>query len=244
MNSKVVTVYDDEPRAGTFLIAQGFERDHFKVLRLVEKYKERFLRLENNKRLSKSLITSKVPAKKAGRPIEEYMLNETQTIFLGTLFRNTDLVLDFKERLASDFVKAKTKLQALETHKEAPVYKMLRDAGKIVRKQTTDEMQLFIEYAKSQGSGNAERYYGNFTKMMNSLLFIAEGKYKNLREVMSIQQLMTVSSADQIINKGLNLGMKNGKFYKDIYKDIKANVILFADIHGQSEVIATQLYIE
>ncbi|GAG40190.1 unnamed protein product, partial [marine sediment metagenome] len=101
MVKDIVRNYNGEARAGTFLIAQGFERDHFKLMRLVEKYEVRFLRLDN-KRLSKSLIMQSVSAKKAGRPVKEYLLNEGQVIFLGTLFRNTnDIVLDFKETRAN-----------------------------------------------------------------------------------------------------------------------------------------------
>jgi len=77
--------------------------------------------------------------------------------------------------------------------------------------------------------------------MMNGMLFIAEGKFKNLRDVMSTKQLMTVSSAEQIINRGLTIGMRNNVFYKDIYKDVKARVFQFADLHGKSEVIQQAL---
>ena len=222
MQKDIVRIHDEEPRAGTFLIAKGFDREHSKIVRLISKYKDRFLRLENNKRPSKALIIQKVSTKTAGRPVEEYLLNEQQTIFLGSLLRNTDIVLDFKERLAGDFVKLKKKLNGLEKSKKTDSYQLTRSAGKIIRKKTTDEMKLFVEYAESQGSKSANRYYSNITRMMNGLLFIVEGKFKNLRDVMTIYQLMTVSSAEQIIDKGLRDGMKNKLYYKDIYKDIKS----------------------
>lgn len=244
MVNEIVSLHDDEPRAGTFLISQGFNREHNEVLRLINKHQERFFRLENNKSFSKRFIVHKVPSKTAGRPVEEYLLNEQQTIFLGSIFRNTDLVLDFKERLANDFVHIKKSLSALREHKHNPSYQITRDAGKLVRKQTTDEMQRFVEYAESQGSNNAYRYYTLITKMMNGLLFIVEGKYKNLREVMSTQQLMTVSSAEQIIDRGLRNGINKKMFYKEIYKDVKSKVMIFAELHGQSHVIDDCLRIE
>ena len=42
MKLNVVKIIDDEPRAGTYLIAKGFGRDHKMVLRLINKYKRRF----------------------------------------------------------------------------------------------------------------------------------------------------------------------------------------------------------
>ena len=245
MVKEIVRVYNDEARAGTFLIAQGFEREHRKVIELINKYRERFIRLDNNKSVLEGFIIKKVPAKTAGRPVEEYLLNEQQTIFLGTLFRNSsDLILDFKERLADDFVKLKKRLSGIEKTKQSEPYKITRIASKIIRKKTTDEMKRFVEYANSQGSGSPDRYYGNITKMMNGLLFIVEGKFKNLRDVMTIHQLMTVSSAEQIIDKGLRSGMDNQVFYKDIYKDVKKRVMTFAELHGQSKVIEDCLKLE
>ena len=82
---QAVEIYNDEARTGTFIVSQGFEREHFKVLRLIEKYEERFLRLESNRRL-KSLIRRRIPVKKAGRPVDEIMLNQEQFYFLGIPF--------------------------------------------------------------------------------------------------------------------------------------------------------------
>ena len=62
--------------------------------------------------------------------------------------------------------------------------------------------------------------------------------------MLTVQQLMTVSTAEQIIDKGLSVGMSRKKFYKEIYKDVRAKVELFAELHGQSEVIRKQLNLE
>lgn len=241
----VVEFYNDEERAGTFLIAKGFQKEPFRIKTLVDKYKDRFLRLENNKHLLTELIIRKVSTKKAGRPIEEYLLNEGQTIFLGTLFRNsTDIVLDFKEQLAREFVNLKFQNEALKKHKTEPEYKLVRNTSKIIRLGTTDIIQEFVKYSQKQGSKHADYYYSNITKMVNGLLFIVEGKFKNLREVMTTQQLMTISSAEQIINKGLSDGMKSKMFYKDIYKLIKGRVFQFAKLHGKTEVIDRYLKLQ
>jgi len=239
----VVEIYNDEPRCGTFSISEGFDREHFKVLRLVEKYKERFLRLDN-KRLSKSFIIRRVPAKKAGRPTDEIMLNEQQSIFLGTLFRNTERVLDFKEKLAREFVEQRKLIIALMSERRTPEWIENRSIGKIARKEETDTIKDFIEYCKFQGSKNAHRYYVILTKCVNSNMFIVDGKFKNVREVMSASQLIDVKFADKIVSKALLEGMADGLFYKDIYKLVKKRVITLAEIYGQSEVVEKQMMIE
>lgn len=65
-----------------------------------------------------------------------------------------------------------------------------------------------------------------------------------LRELLTVQQLMTVSSAEQIIDKGLSVGMANKKFYKDIFQEVKEKVQLFVELHGQSSVISDHLLIK
>jgi len=232
MKNEVVQNYEDGPRAGTFLIAKGFNREHNTITRLIEKYQEDF---ENFSVLKTRKIMTK------GRPIIEYWLSESQTMLLGTYLRNNIEARAFKIKLIQEFENLKKQNKALKKHQEAPVYSIARAAGKLVRKDTTDIMKEFIKYAKEQGSTNADWYYNNITVMMNGLLFIAEGKYKNLRTVMSIKQLMTTSSAEQIIDRGLRNGMDDRMFYKDIFQDVKKRVILFAELHGQSEIIQKQL---
>ena len=228
-----VEIYDGEPRIGSFLISNGFDREHSVVLKLIKRYEIDFKDFSDLKtRKSKST---------GGRPVVEILLNENQAMFLGTLMKNNTQTVKFKKELIKAFDRCRKQLEAIQKHKTKPDYQISRDAGKIVRKNTTDTMQRFVEYAKSQGSQNAERYYSNISRMLNGLLFIVQGKYKNLREVMTIHQLMTVSSAEQIIDRGLLDGMSHKKYYKDIYKSVRERVELFAELHGQSEIIVKQL---
>jgi len=245
--NELVTSYYGECRAGTFLIAQGFQKPHFDLIKLINRYETRFWKLETNKLTLNQLIINKITAKKAGRPIKEYLLNEAQTIFLGTLFRNSsDIILDFKMNLAKEFINLKNQNDALKVYKQTKPYHLTRDASKIIRKTATDEIQNFINYAIKQGGtpNGCEKYYSNITKMLNGMLFIIEGKHKNLREVMSVQQLMTTFSAEQIIKKALTDGMKKKMFYKEIYQDIKTKVTAFAELTGQSKIIQQFTQIE
>ncbi len=229
----IVEIWEDEVRAGTWVIAQGFNRNHKHLLEIVNKYKDDF---DDFGRLKRRKYTST-----GGRPITEYLLNEDKTMFLGTLLRNNDQVVKFKHLLIKKFREYRTQLEKLQKHHKSPAYQLSRDVGKLVRKETTDIIQSFIDYARSQGSKNADKYYVNITKMMNGMLFIVNGKFKNIREVLTIQQLMTVSSAENIIVRAIEFGMSRKHYYKDIYKDVKEKIMLFAKLHGQSEVIVKSL---
>lgn len=230
----IVIIYDGEGRAGTFLIAEGFKRRHEQITRLVKKYQDKFEELN-------PLKVQKIKTK--GRSVKEYLLTEDQFLFLGTLFKNNDQVVEFKYRIVKEFSKCRKQLAKALNQKHDPVWNQTRLTGKTIRLLETGAIQEFIAYAKEQGGTpeGCDNYYSNFTQITNTLLFICEGKFKSLRDVLTPEQLMTVGAAEQIIGKALRNDMKDNVFYKDIYKKVKKKVELFAELNGQSEVISKQL---
>lgn len=93
----------------------------------------------------------------------------------------------------------------------------IREEGKAVRKSETDVIKVFVEYAKNQGSQNADRYYTILSKLVNSKLGILSGQ----RDDISQQTLMEIKTLEGLISMRLNKLMKNKTNYKDVYKDIK-----------------------
>lgn len=237
MKNNLVVIQEDEGRAGTKIIADGFNRRHEQVTRLVKKYQGHFEKINTLK-----VFYSKGKTKQ----FKEYFLDEDQFAFLATLFKNDADVVDFKLRLILDYRKVKKQLKKALGQKGDPQYDQARLTAKTLRKLETGEIQKFIHYAKEQGGSEkgCDMYYANITKMMNGLLFICEGKFKNLRDILTPEQLMTVGSAEQVIGKSLRDDMDNNVFYKDIYQNIKKKVELFAELHGKSEVISKQIAIE
>ena len=109
--------------------------------------------------------------------------------------RNSDVVIEFKKKLVQEFFKMKSALSIAMVRKSNEEWKETRNFGKVARVDNTFYIQKFIEYAMEQGSQSAKMYYQNFTKMENKALFILEGKFKNIRELMTGQQLMIISNA-------------------------------------------------
>lgn len=236
MKDKLIVINrENEGRAGTLLIAKGFGRRHEQITRLIKKYQENFENLNTLKVL-------KVKGK--GRSFEEYWLTEDQFFFLGTLFKNSPIIVNFKEKLISEFSKCRRQLAAVQAQKSDQKWIMSRDFGKEQRLEATNSIKEFVEYAKVQGSQNADRYFTIITRMANGLLFICGDKFKNLREVLTAKQLMIVANAEQIISKGLRDGMNAKTFYKDIYQDVKQKVLDFAELTGQTRVIEEQIKLE
>ena len=88
-------------------------------------------------------------------------------------------------------------------------YQHARAEGKFIRKEETDVIQKFVEYAAQQGSKNARMYYVNITKMEYKALFYFEqtlSKPNNFREWLDRMQLVQLSVADNIVSRTLQEG--------------------------------------
>ena len=170
-----------------------------------------------------------------------YFLNEDQCSFLGTLARNSDVTVKFKSRLVREFSKARKQLEALKANQSTDDWMTTRIEGKNRRREETDAIKLFVEYARGQGSKSPDKYYVALTKMENAELFVVAGKYKNLRDVLSQRQLSRVAIADQAVEKALLDGMAANIYYKDIYAKAKANVQMIAAAVGKSDVVELML---
>lgn len=236
MNDLVI-IRNDVPVVSTFdLFTKMGYKEHRKLKEVISSHKEAFeeygfLPLEREK-----------PTKKdGGRPSESYLLNEDQFILLVLLAKNSPESVDLKIRVSREFKRMKSTIANLLSQRQDPNWQSVRADGKAVYLQKTDVIKRFVEYATAQGSISASKYYMQLAKMENNALFFIEAKYGNLREIMTIKQLMQAATADDVIEKAIKEGMDSGMHYKEIYQLAKERVIAFAGIIGKSFVHDLQL---
>ncbi len=223
-----IETYKNEPRISSWLLKDGFQVEHRAIVRLIKKYKNEFE--EFGDMASELQFVSKT----GGRPVEAFILNEEQALYLGTLLKNSAHVRTYKRKLVHEFSRMKNLLLQNKVNKQNTEYMERRKDSKRIRRIETDVIKEFVEYATKQGSKNAGMYYANLTTMENKSLFLITQKYPNLREIMDVQQLSVIGTADQIVEKNLKEGMEKGLQYKEIYKRAKADITAFADIIGVS----------
>lgn len=240
-----ITMYNKEPRVSSKTLALGFDLEHRHVYESIQLYVsalESFGEVILKKQLGtgeKFDADYKIKSKLGER--KEYWLNEYQTMFLITTFKNTNKAIQFKLKLVKEFSRMRQALSNLSKLRTTKDWIESRTQKKQARKQETKTIQVFIEYAKSQGSNNANLYYKNFTSMENATLFVIAGKFENLRDVLTNDQLYQIETADKIIDKAIEEGMAKGLPYKDIYQLAKSKVQWFASLYGKSEVISQML---
>lgn len=231
MNDLVV-IKNDVPVISTFELYSRFGyKEHRNLKETIDKHIDQFtefgvVRFE----------TVKPTGAKGGRPVKCYLLNEDQFTFLAMLMKNTPEVVAIKVKVAREFIRMRQTIANLIAQRKDPNWQNVRSDGKAVYIQKTDVIKQFVDYATNQGSKSASMYYTNLAKMENQALFFIEAKYKNLREIMTIKQLMQAATADDVIEKAIKEGMEAGMHYKDIYALAKERIIAFANIIGKSHI--------
>jgi hypothetical protein len=101
-------------------------------------------------------------------------------------------------------------------------WKRQRLTGKIARREVTDAQQRFIEYAKANGSQNADKYWANFVRMTNAELGLPQ--IKDVRDQLDVRQLTNLGTAEYIEASVIDEGVLAGMDYHDIFQMAKHRV--------------------
>lgn len=99
----------------------------------------------------------------------------------------------------------------------------IREDSKKARKYETDQIKLFVEYAKERGSRNADKYYMIFTKLINNKLGFQGGQRDNVSQ----ETLLELKSMETLVKMRIRKLMEKDMPYKEIYQDVKMLVAEF-----------------
>lgn len=230
---KMIKLKNNIPLTSTKVIEHYTKVKHQNILQLFRRHEKSI------KKFGVIMFETWKPNKgsKGGRPETFYYLNEEQFTFFIMLMGNSEKVVDFKIKLNKQFHQYRKYILEQKTMKANQEYIETRGKSKIGRKQETDVIKIFIEYAKKQGSKSADKYYMIFSKMENSAFFILKEKFKNVREILNITQLSKIIIADMVVKQAIIEGIEQEMFYKDIFQLAKKRVVQMAKSIGIQEII-------
>lgn len=220
MKNKLVTkeelvfVKNDDVFTDSKIISVGTKTTHHAIQQLLKKYKNELEEL-GTFRISNAKSTG-------GRKENIYLLNEPQASFLITLLKNNETVVKFKLELVKEFYR----MRKFIMEKQSLEWQQAREQGKLMRREETDVIKEFIEYAKKQGSKHADMYYIHFSKLANKIA----GIHGNMRDLINARQLMYLSIAESTILKTVINGMKQNLDYKKIYEECKQRLDILSDL--------------
>ena len=207
MNELSLDLIKSEFRVDSRLLAPELNHRHRTILENIDKYKSQFESLGQ--------LTFQTQLGYNNIPVRFALLNEDQCYFLLTLMRNNNHIVAAKLKLVKAFRDARTQLAKRD---------IARIEGKQVRHSETDAIRDLVEYARTNGSENADMYYMTITKMTNAALNIATGQRDNL----TVKQLDQIRIAETMVKIAISDGLNAELDYKEIYKLCKERVSAIA----------------
>ena len=211
----------NEMTTTSLIIAECFGKSHKNVLQSIENLKcsEEFSRLNFQ---PSDFINSR------GKTYRGYSITRDGFSMLVMGFTG-EKAMKWKESFLKAFNAMEREL--LKT-KQNIDWKAARLQSKNIRKNTTDTIQEFIEYATNQGSKNAKMYYANITKMEYKALDILEQSKQvtgNFRDTLDLMQIGFLQVAENIASLAIKKGMEQSLDYHDIYTLAKQKVNEYAE---------------
>jgi Rha family phage regulatory protein len=195
------------------LIAKEFGRRHDNVLQTIKKL------LEDE---TISLLECKERNyQKLGRQYLCYELNEAG--FLKAMpFIGGKKSREGQKHLADEFLRTRKQLDRQSKERETLAYQVARLSGKDSRGILTDAIQQYVDYARTQGSQSADKYFTIITNATYKTVVHIEPHAMQVRELMTAIQLKTLELAELKVAQALTEGMDSQKPYKAIYQAVKA----------------------
>ena len=163
-----------------------------------------------------------VDAKGEKRPMYEMNRDGFSLLAMGFTGKRA---LEFK----LSFIAAFNAMEATLLNQRNLSWQEERAAGKIGRRDLTDVVQRFVQYATLQGSKSAKMYYMQITMMTNQALFMVKATGpQSFRDTLDTMQLSFLAVAEHMIRQTFDDGMNAGMPYRDIYQVSRQKVLALA----------------
>lgn len=201
----------------SMVIAEGTGNQHESVVSLIKTHQKSLKKFGNIR-----FTDLKSGNPKGGRPTRIYQLNEPQATLLVTFLDNNDIVVEFKVELVRQFYE----MRRLLMERQSTLWQATCLESKKNRRMETDEIKMLVEYAKAQGSRNADKYYISFSQLANK----AVGIQADSRDALTTSQLNNLILIEHIIGEVIKESIRQEMHYKDIYKACKVQIQQFQRI--------------
>lgn len=164
-----------------------------------------------------------------GRSKTLYIMNRDGFTLLAMGFTGQEALI-WKLR----YIQAFNLMEQNLLQQQSPVWKDTRAYQKAIRRQETDTIKLFVEYAQSQGSAHSDQYYTQFSLLANKAVGITD------RELATVQQLNILAMVENMIARRIEELITGNMPYKAIYQDCKDYIAGFQKYIGVGQEISAK----
>lgn len=137
--------------------------------------------------------------------------------------------LEWQVKFNDAFYEMEKHILQTELNKSDSGFIKIREQSKIARKQETDTIKDFVEYATNQGSSSAKFYYKHITNATYKALGLMVQRKPKLRDSLNIYEVSELLLAERTAQNSLKKYMNLNRNYKDIYESVKDDLVKFAD---------------
>lgn len=203
MNDLVFT-RKDEAVTDSLTVAEYFQKRHDRVLRAIENL------LEGLPKNGVSYFIKSSYTDASGKGNLMYLMNRDGFSLLAMGFTGKR-ALQWKLK----YIEAFNAMEKALTERKSEQYINARQNGMLTRKSETDMLKKLVDYAKEQGSENANMLYVTYTKLVNKLVGV------KTRSEADTMQLLDLMYLERIVLDTIDKGIASGADYHDIYQDCK-----------------------
>lgn len=211
-NALMIFEHKEHAVVSSRVIAEKFGKRHDNLLRTLKSLIAGLLK--NEETPTKYFMRSSYTDEQNGEHYPEYFCTRDGFTLLVMGFNGAE-ALAWKIK----YIQAFNKMEAFIKERQSTEWLMTRRQGKLVRRSETDTLADLIEYAKAQGSRNADKLYMIYSKLVNALVGISSGQ----RDSVSFKTISTIMFLEDMILHTVDEEMQKGTHYKDIYKLCKEN---------------------
>lgn len=221
----LVKITNGEALTTSNLIAEKFEKSHDRVLKSIDKLRENISDVTRQKKRTREADYIFIEKSRSvrGREFRYVEMNRNAFSLLAMGFTGKK-ALNWK----MDFIHAFNAMEKTLLNQQSLEWKQQREQGKLIRREETDVIQKFVEYASGQGSKNSKWYYKHFTNATYKALQLVEHKQPKLRDTLDMLELNQLLLAENVALRSLEENMKTGEHYKAIFANVKHDIEKFA----------------
>lgn len=231
MTSKeLVLEKDGEVVCDSRVVAEKFKMRHIDVMRKIEKLIKEIAEINTGK--FTTLKFEKQETSYRGTLYDYYEMNRPAFSLLVMSFVSKK-ALSWKIKFNDAFYIMENELVSRKysehLNQQSEMWLAQRQQAKLVRREETDVIKQFVEYATKQGSTKAPFYYKHITNATYKCLGLIQHKQPKIRETLDLMQTNQLIMAEMVARKSLLNRMAEGEHYRTIFTLVKQDLEQFAD---------------
>jgi len=221
----LVELKRDEVFCDSQMVARKFDQKHNKVVAIINNLQTG---LEELRGITTTPKVIKEEREYRGLKYTAHLMNREFFSLLVMRFRGKK-ALEWQVKFNAAFYEMEKRLLIEITNKNNESWIATRQQGRLVRKETTDIVKEFVEYATNQGSIHAKMYYKHITNLTYKALGLLVQRNPKIRDTIEIINLCYIAMAETEVQRLLKIHMEDKIPYKKIYDFLKEDLERFAE---------------